>query len=191
MSNLTDLLADLTSGNDDLAEHAVAQIVAQGKDAIPALLTLREVDDEDTRWWAYCALAKITEANANWFIPGLQDSSPDVRESATMALCLHPDPSSVPQLLTALDDLDRMVSNLAANALIAIGKDATSDLLLIMENGTPAARIEAARALAEIRDPAAISAFMKALENDSVLVKYWAEQGLENLGVGMVYFKPE
>jgi HEAT repeat protein len=191
MSDLPSLLADLKSGNDDLAERAVSQLVALNKEAIPALLILREAENEDVRWWAFCALAQMPEADVTWFFPGLQDSSGAVRESAAMALNLHPHPSVVSRLIVALDDTDRLVATLATNALIGIGRDSTPELISTMENGTPAARIEATRALSEIRDPRAIPAFMNVMENDSVLVRYWAEQGLENLGVGMVYFKPE
>jgi HEAT repeat protein len=191
MSELPRLLADLTSGDDDLAERAVSQLIVLDKEAIPDLLIMRGKENEDVRWWAFCALAQMPGADATWFIPGLQDPSGAVRESAAMALCLHPHPSVAPRLIATLDDPDRMVATLATNALIGIGKDATPELLSVMENGTQAARIEAARALSEIRDPRAIPVFMKVLENDSVLVRYWAEQGLENLGVGMVYFKPD
>jgi len=191
MPDLKRLLADLTSGDDDLAERAVPQLVAIDKEAIPALLVLTKDENEDVRWWAICALAQMPEADAMWFIPGLHDSSESVRESAAMALCLHPHPYVTARLIAALDDPDGMVATLATNALIGVGKDATPDLISVMENGSPAARIEAARALSEIRDPRAIPAFMKTMEDDSVLVKFWAEQGLENLRVGMVYFKPE
>ena len=55
-----------------------------------------------------------------------------------------------------------------------------------------AARVEAIKALAEIKDPRCIEAFFLAIQNgDSPLVEYWADQGLERLGVGMSFFKPD
>jgi HEAT repeat protein len=51
--------------------------------------------------------------------------------------------------------------------------------------------LEAARALAEIKDPRAIPGLMKALETDSALLQYWVGNGLDKLGLGMVYLKPE
>jgi len=45
--------------------------------------------------------------------------------------------------------------------------------------------------LAEIADHSAIPALMSALEDDSVMVQHWAEEGLERLGLDMVYLKPE
>ncbi len=54
----------------------------------------------------------------------------------------------------------------------------------------PHARREAARSLAAIGDPRAVPALYSVLEDDSALLVYWAEQGLERMGVGMVYFNP-
>jgi len=47
------------------------------------------------------------------------------------------------------------------------------------------------RALAEITDHRAIPALMAALDDESVMVQHWAEEGLERLGLDMVYLKPE
>jgi HEAT repeat protein len=59
-----------------------------------------------------------------------------------------------------------------------------------MHDAQPRVRVNAARALAAIADPAAIPALFGALEDESVLVQHWAEAGLEKLGVGTVYFAP-
>jgi HEAT repeat protein len=53
------------------------------------------------------------------------------------------------------------------------------------------ARINALRALAEIVDYSTIPTLMAALEEDSVMMQHWAEEGLERLGLNMVYLKPE
>jgi HEAT repeat protein len=191
MADLSRLLADLSSGDDRLAEGSVAGLTALGSAAVPALLGLRDSPDVDTRWWAYCALGQMPEADVHWFFPGLEDSSSEVRQSSVMALCHHPQRDASSRLIAALSDPDRMVATLAGNALIGIGGDATLELIKVMSDGTPAAKIEAARALAEIKDTRAVPAFMAGLENGSEMVKFWSEQGLENLGVGMVYFNPE
>jgi HEAT repeat protein len=54
----------------------------------------------------------------------------------------------------------------------------------------PAARIQAARALALIGDTRAIPELFNALDGDSALLEYWAGEGLEKMGVGMVFFTP-
>jgi HEAT repeat protein len=191
MVDLSNLLADLTSGDDRLAEKSVEGLIALGKEGVPDLLNLRDASDEDARWWAYCTLGQMPEADIDWFLPGLQDESSGVRESAAMALCLNPHPSAISRLITALSDSDRMVATLAGNALIEIGQAATPGLVNTLENSTPIVKIEAARVLSEIRDTRAIPAFMKGLGDSSEMVNFWSERGLENLGVGMVYFAPE
>ena len=84
-----------------------------------------------------------------------------------------------------------MVSDLARNALVAIGKPAVPSLLEVPKDAPQRARINALRALAEFADYGAIPALMAALEEDSVMLKHWAEEGLERLGLNMVYLKPE
>jgi HEAT repeat protein len=190
MSEISRLIKDLSSGDDDLAEESARQLIDIKDEALPHLLSLRNSKVIDDRWWAYCALGQFPGAEVEWFIPGLHDSSAEVRESAAMALSHHPDPSAIHALILALSDEDRMVASLAGHALSNIGNDAVPELIFVMENGFPAARIEAARALSTIKDPRVIPVFMNALGNGSELVKFWADQGLETMGAEMVYFKP-
>lgn len=84
-----------------------------------------------------------------------------------------------------------MTARLACNALIAIGSEAVPSLIEILRNGVSHARLQAARALAKIGDPRAIPALMEVLQTDSAISTYWAEQGLDKLGLSMVYFKPQ
>ena len=84
-----------------------------------------------------------------------------------------------------------MVASLAGNALTLLKSAAVPALTQALESEqNPAAKREIVRALAEIGDPAAIPALMKALQSDSALLQYWAEHGLEKMGLGMVYIKP-
>jgi HEAT repeat protein len=84
-----------------------------------------------------------------------------------------------------------MVGSLAATALVKIGAPAVPSLIEVVKNGAQVARIRALRALAEIRDHRAIPVMMKVMEEDSSLLQYWAQEGLERLGLNMVYLKPE
>jgi HEAT repeat protein len=190
MAEISKLIKNLSSGNDDLAEESVRQLIVIQDEALPHLLSLRFSKVIDERWWAFCALGQFPGADVEWFFPGLHDISAEVRESAAMALSHNPNPSAIHELILALNDDDRMVASLAGHALSNIGNDAVPELILVMEHGSPAARIDAARALAAIRDPRSIPILMTALGNGSELVKFWAEQGLENMGAEMVYFKP-
>jgi HEAT repeat protein len=83
-----------------------------------------------------------------------------------------------------------MVSSLAVNALVKIGNAAVPSLIDIVKNSRQSARIHALRALAEIRDHRAIPVMMKVMEEDSALLQHWAKEGLDRLGLDMVYMKP-
>ncbi len=191
---MQNLLDDLTSGDDERAERAVASITETGADAISPLVELTRVPDVDSRWWAVRALAALPSVPAGCFFPPLADDAPEVRAAAALALCAHADESAIPVLINALSDSDSITAGLAMTALINIGKPAAPELINVLKNAdgqTPLnARIFAARALGEIRDHRAIPDLMKSLEEDSALLQYWAQLALEKLGLDMVYMKP-
>jgi len=188
---LNELLADLTSGDETRAENAVPGLVGLGEDAIPALRDLLKSTDADQRWWALRTLAQSPQARTEWLLPLLDDSTPEVRQAAALGLCSHPDEAAVKPLVRALSDEDAMVSELARNALVVIGKPAVSFLLEVPKDAPQKVRINALRALAEIVDYGAIPTLMAALEEDSAMLGHWAEEGLERLGLNMLYLKPE
>ncbi len=190
---LSTFLTDLTSGEDARALEAVRGISLVGKEAIPSLTALLTAPEPDTRWWAVCALSGIEHPDVFPFLrEALHDPDLSVRECAATGLRLHPHPVAIADLIAAMKTPNLLLTRLAANALIAIGKEAVPALLAILDNGPQAARVEAIKALAEIKDPRCIEAFFLAIQNgDSPLVEYWADQGLERLGVGMSFFKPD
>jgi len=185
------LLADLTSGDEIRAQSAVPGLIALGEATFPALRDLLASKDADQRWWALSTLAQTPQARTEWLLPFLNDTAPELRQAAALGLCSHPDETAIKPLIQALNDADSMVSNLASSALVAIGKPAVQSLMEIPKNAPHRARINAIRALAEIVDYAAIPALMSALEEDSAMMQHWAEEGLERLGLNMVYIKPE
>jgi phycocyanobilin lyase beta subunit len=93
-------------------------------------------------------------------------------------------------LIQALSASDRLLARLAGDALIAIGEDAVPALIEVIENNPQPARLEAVRALSAIGDTRAIPILIKVLDQDSAIMEHWAGQGLEKMGVGMVFFKP-
>ena len=191
MSTLDELLADLTSGDETRAEGAVPELVDLGEDAFPALRDMLKSDNSDHRWWALRTLAQSPQAPAEWLLPLLNDPNAEVRQAAALGLCSHPDEMAIRPLVRALSDADSMVSGLACNALAVIGKPAVPFLIEISKDAPQTARINAMRALAEIVDFNATPALMAALEDDSVMMQHWAEEGLERLGLNMIYLKPE
>ncbi len=191
MPTLADLLRDLTGGNESLAETAAAEIAKLGPAAIPALSSYLNSPDPDQRWWALRALAQIPQTPAGCFMEKLSDPWVEVRQAAALALVMHPQEAAIAPLLEALKDEDRLVGTLAAKALAEIGKPAVPPILAALTaDAQPAVRIHLMQVLAEIRDPRSIPVMMKAMEEDSALLNHWAEEGLERLGLDMVYIKP-
>jgi HEAT repeat protein len=195
VSSLQDLLNDLTSGNETRAEKAVPGLIELGEEAIPALLDLTRSPDVDHRWWGLRVLAQSqsasgTSSQAEWLVPFLNDPAREVRQCAALGLAIKPDQSATEPLVQALSDEDSMVSSLAVNALVKIGKAAVPALIEVVKNASQSARIHALRALAEIKDHRAIPIMMKVMEEDSALLQHWAKEGLDRLGLDMVYMKP-
>lgn len=186
------LLAELTSGDDERAEKAITALVDFGEAAYQPLLDLTRSEDADTRWWAIRALASSPHTQTGDLIPHLSDPSPEVRAAAALALCAHPGEEAVPALVKTLGDADSLTAGLAGNALVKVGAPSVTSLLEVMKEAQNSIRILALRALCEIRDHRAIPVMMKCLndENESAVVQYWAQQGLERLGLDMVYIKP-
>jgi HEAT repeat protein len=187
---MLDLLNALTSGDDERAESSIPAIVELGSAVIPSLLALTRVPDADSRWWAVRALAASPHARAEDILPLLDDPAPEVRAAAALALSNHPAEAAIPALLKSLADEDSMTAGLAVTALVKIGKPATESLIACAAGANLNVRILILRTLSEICDHRAIPLLMKSLEEESALLQYWAEVGLEKLGLNMVYVKP-
>jgi len=188
---LEDLLAALTSGDDERAEAAVPQLAARPEEAIPTLEAYLRSPESDVRWWGIRTLAQMDSPQKDWLVRALDDDSEEVRQCATLALAHHPTEDAIPGLLHLIADPETVTANLAATALVAIGAPAVPGLLELLETAPHATSVELVRALASIGDPRAIPALMQAMEQDSPAMHYWAEQGLDRLGLGMVYIKPD
>ena len=190
MSTLESLLDDLVSGDEARAEAAIPELIEMDDAAIPALLDLTKSSDVDVRWWALRALASTPHSRTEMLIPFLNDPAPELRQCAALGLAIKADESATEPLVRALSDEDSMTSSLASNALIKIGNAAVPSLVEAVKNGPQSQRIHALRALAEIKDHRAIQVMMQVMQEDSALLQHWAQEGLERLGLDMVYIKP-
>lgn len=192
-------LAELACGEEARAEQAAQQLSRIPPDKLepilPALRSMLTSREADRRWWAVRALAEIHDLRVpGWLAELLTDPDSAVRQCAALGLRQRPAVQVLPQLVKALGDPDAMVASLAGQALTAIGEPAVPPLIEVVR-GTgseagPHGRREAARALNAIGDPRAVPALYELLEDDSALLAYWAEQGLERMGVGMMFFRP-
>jgi HEAT repeat protein len=188
--NMHELLAELTSGDDTRAENSIPAIVELGMAAIPELVKLTQAAEVDSRWWAVRALAASPLTRTDDLIPLLSDSASEVRAAAALALCNHPHENAVAALVKTLSDEDPLTAGLAGNALVKIGNPSVPSLLEVMNEAPTGIRIIVLRALSEIRDHRAIPVMMKSLSEESAVLQYWAQEGLEKLGLDMVYLKP-
>jgi HEAT repeat protein len=191
------LLADLTSGEDERAEAAVAGLAQYGAQILPDLKELLEgaaglrSQDVDLRWWVLRALAEISDAQVTpLLIAALHDEDAAIRQCAAMGARKQPDPQTVPALIEMLSDKDHLCASLAADALATIGAPSVPALIEVLQNGRQSARLEAVRALANIGDQRSIPALFNVLDEESALLEYWATEGLERMGVGMNFFEP-
>jgi HEAT repeat protein len=187
---LDELLADLTSGDEARAESTVPALVKLGEVIIPPLRDLLGSADADIRWWATRALASLPSLDPALLLPSLADTAPEVRQCAALGLCSHPSEASIGPLVSALSDMDGIVSDLSAKALSVIGAPAVESLLDVLKEAPQSTRIHAMQALVEIADPRAIPSMIAAMSEKSAILHYWADAGLERLGVNMVYVKP-
>jgi HEAT repeat protein len=136
-------------------------------------------------------LAEITDEEVpDLLLAALYDPNDAVRQAAALALRRQPNPSAVPHLTGLLSGPAALLARLAGDALAQIGEESVPILLEVVQNGPLAARLEAVRALALIGDQRSIPTLFEALDDESALVEYWANEGLERMGVGMVFFKP-
>ena len=185
------LIQDLTSGDDRRAELAARKLAQQGEQALPALRELLESPEADARWWATWALAYLSHPQVGSLLRELlKDADSGVRQCAALALREQPDTAAIPDLVNLLEEQDPILARLAAAALIATGQAAVPALLEVMQNGSQKARLEAVRSLAAIGDERAIPALYAAYQEGSAIMEYWANEGLDKLGVGMVLFNP-
>jgi len=191
VADLEALLEAITSGDDARAECALTQLAKIGKGASKTLTPLLNSPDSDHRWWAVRALASLDDPTG-WdaLREALHDPDPAVRQCAALGLRKQPMTSAIPGLIEALEDPDRLVARLASDALAAIGQAAIGALAKAMASPNAGIRIEAVRALLNINNPQVIPSLLAALNDSSCIVEFWAEQGLERLGVGMVFFNP-
>lgn len=189
MEKLDGLIEDLRSRDESRAQAAILKIAAYGQRAIPVLSEMLASPDSDVRWWATWAISEIPAPEA----PGLlrqmlSDPEETVQECAALALRQQPSIEAIPELVECLKSKNSTLANLAGAALTAAGPGAVGPLIDVLENGPEAARLLAARALAQIGDIKSIPILMDALNQDSALLEYWASEGLDRMGLGTTFF---
>jgi Uri superfamily endonuclease len=189
--DLAALLKTLTSGDERAREEAALALGRLGSMAIAPLIALLADADPEHRWWAARALAEVGGDGAvNPLIDVLEDPDPDMRACAALALGRIGEAQAAPALATRLADESAFVASIAADALSMIGSPAVQPLAEVLAEDNPHARLLAVRALGRIGAQSAVAPLFGALADPSYLVRYYAQEALEALGVGMVFLKP-
>ena len=185
------LIAELLSADDARAEQAAQKLVALGAAALEPLLEILKSEDADERWWATRVLGETTAPDVTDLLLGqLSDPDEGVRAAAIHGLGLRGDAGSAEAIARQLSDASGYLARQAGEALTKLGDHAVPALIAGLQDENQRVRVESARALAHMEQLEAIPALFNALDDDSALVNYWADIGLERRGVGQVYFKP-
>jgi len=188
---LQTFLDSVAAGDDDRAEQAAQELGCEGDAALLPLRELLTDADPNRRWWAARGLAAIaTQAARESLVTTLDDADSYVRACAAQGLGELRAAEAVEKLVSHLADSSPLVSRIAADGLARIGEPAVPALIAALQEGKVTARAGAARALSIIQPAEAVPALCAALDDPSAIVTYYAEEALERLGVGMVFFRP-
>ncbi|MBN1658959.1 MAG: DUF123 domain-containing protein [Anaerolineae bacterium] len=190
-AELDELVETLVRGDDQSREAAAVALGRHGQRALGCLARMIDDDDRDVRWWAARALAEIGGAPAA--VPlcaALADPDPDVRACAALALGRIRARDAAPALVQRLGDESAFVASIAADALSMIGDGAVDALIDATAADSPHIRVLAVRALGRMRVQRAVGPLFGLLEDSSYLVRHYAREALEAMGVGMVFFSP-
>jgi HEAT repeat protein len=127
---------------------------------------------EQSQWGVLCrvltsnqvrdAIEQLGSSAVPALIDALRDDDPRIRQAACTALGKIGDPSAVPALIACLDQ--RNISEVAANALVQIGKPAVPALIETLTNPNERVRKAACTALGQIGDPSAVPALITCLD---------------------------
>jgi HEAT repeat protein len=186
------LLDQLNASDDGNCEASAVALGKMGETALPHLKALLVDGSVDTRFWAIRALWVMeTPAAIQSLIGMLDDSDEMVRSGAALALGELKAEASVDRLARLMREEQSNVGNHAADALSKIGKPAACILVAALDDARAWVRIRAARALVPFESHDAIPALFQALDDDSYLVRHYAQEALNRMGIGqMIYFRP-
>lgn len=190
MTDLDQLIEDLKSDDEQRALRSIASLHLHNKRAIKALRDLQNSPEADHRWWATYGLSEFDDRESRaGLIEALYDPEITVRQCAALGLRLNPTTKAIDGLVTALQSSNLLLSQLAGDALAAIGPKSIRALQPLTRSPNPHVRIQAVRALARMNHPDAIGPLFSCLQDPSSMVAHWVEEGLDRLGVGMSFFK--
>ncbi len=177
----------IATGDDAQTERWVPQLTAADE---ANLLARLQNGDAEQRWWAARALAHCGNATAAPILRTLlTDPNPELRVVAALALGeLHARmPDSVRPLLddlaAHLADGDGRVRQAVADTLARCGNDAVPALANVLQGDHEGARTRAAYALRKIATLPAAGLLYRHLNDPNYLVRTYAYEGLDEMGL--------
>ena len=188
---IEELLEVLVSGDDDGREEAALALGRFGIVATGRLADILATGESSARWWAARALAEVGGEDAvQSLVSLLGEPDPDLRACAALALGRIGDGSAASALAAKLDDQSSFVAGVASDALSMLGDSAVEALAGRLGDENPHTRLLAVRALGRIGSDSAAGPLVGVLEDPSYLVRYYAQEALDALGVGILFLVP-
>jgi HEAT repeat protein len=187
-SGFAALVAAIDAGDDERCEALVHGFTPADS---PLLIALAADADSDRRWWAVRGLALVGAASAVPVLAScLDDADPSVRAAAAMSLGhvyrRAPDAvaAQLDRVAVLLADENGIVRQAAGDGLALCGDDAVPALArLLRQSQHPGARTRAAAALRKVATMQAAAVLYPLLNDPNHLVRMYAFEGLDELGL--------
>jgi len=185
---MQEFLAAIKRGDDEVTEQLALRLTAADE---PDLLALAATNDVDQRWWAVRGLAQAgTAAALPTLRNGLTDADATVRAAAALAFgylyARDPEPvaAELKHVAALLGDDDGIVRQSASDALALCGDAAVPALGEVLRTSThEGARTRAAAALRKIATMRAAALLYPLLNDNNHLVRVYAYEGLDEMGL--------
>ncbi|MDI9546199.1 MAG: HEAT repeat domain-containing protein [Chloroflexota bacterium] len=181
------LRAAIKAQDDELAEKLVHRLTAEDEDE---LIQLAAKGETDCCWWAVRALALVGSGKAVDVISRkLTDEDSALRSAGALTLAhlyeRAPEAArpAIPALAAMLTDSDGLVRQTAADALARCGDDAVDALGAVLDTLHDGARARAAYALRKIGTKKAAGLLYPLLDDPNHLVRSYAYDGLDDMGL--------
>ena len=187
-SDFPALAAAIDAGDDERCEALVQRLTPTDSHL---LIPLATDADPDRRWWAVRALALVgADSAVPALVSCLDDADPAVRAAAAMSLGhVH---RRAPEAVAAhldrvaalLADDNGIVRQAAGDGLALCADDAVPALAaLLRQSHHPGARTRAAAALRKIATMRAAAVLYPLLNDSNHLVRMYAYEGLDEMGL--------
>ncbi len=190
MTEHSGLIERFTSLDETACEAEAIALGQKGETGLETLGKLLQADKADARFWAVRGLwANGSPEAITVLIDTLADEDEMVRSGAALALGEVKAEAAVDALARLLTADSTSCGDHAADALAKIGPPSAGVLIEVMQSESPWVRRRAAKALIPVESKEAIPVLFEALDDDSYMVRHYAEEALARMGVGqMVYF---